>query len=235
MNKLKEINGKYYQEVEVVMLATDKATWPNCIWLGKESKILRLDTSYKSKSIPPVDNSMLPQHLYFLSNEEIKEGDWFMNRQYMIEEGKEEYAIWRCGDITPNSNPKKIIATTDTSLIENVGWKIIDKDKKDIYQSLPQPSSKFIQAFIKAYNEGKPITKVLVEMEELDSQDYHVEIDYFGRTDIELEYELKVNSSNEITIKKIKDSYTREEVEELFEKFVDAGYPVLYPWLEQNL
>lgn len=209
MNKLKEINGKFYQECEVVMLTTEKATWPNCIWLGRISNQLRLDTSYnhKPKSISPIDNSMLPQHLYFLSNEEIKEGDWCYHPEV-----SQEYSIvtkegtktglhptqgvfqWKSTTNPWYKKAKKIIATTDLSLNIN-NYSDVDR-LIDFEYNLPQPSQSFIQAFIKAYNEGKPITKVLVEC--------------WAHTEEDIQ--LKVNLSNEVTIKKVKNSYTREEV-----------------------
>lgn len=208
MNKLKEINGRYYQECEVVMLPTDKKAN-----IGADNWYLH------NKQILIINN--LVSNLYFLSNEKIKDGDWFMNRQYMIEEGKEEYAIWKCGDITPNSNPKKIIATTDTSLT------IIDYT--DCEYPLPQPSKEFIQAYIKAYNEGKPITKVLVE--------------YISTADRAIDWEwrdiIKINSSNEITIKKIKDSYTIEELPSILQSYLDychfSGYITPMKFIEENL
>lgn len=202
-DKLKEMNGKYYQECEIVMLATnEKATERNYALLLGDSGKLYSPQAYTS--------SFKPQHLYFLSKEEIKEGD------YVIDSMGELFGPYEKGDII-GKEAKKIIATTDTSL------------------KLPQPSKEFIKAYIKAYNEGKPITKVLVEM----SASFDMSEQY------ELTPILKVNSSNEITIKKIKNSYTREEVIELLSKhFVQAGSKIglgqdvtkfTKNWIEENL
>jgi len=46
---------------------------------------------------------------------------------------------------------------------------------------------------------------------------------------------LKVDSKNQVTITRCKESYSKEEVTELFEKFVDQKYPLLYPFLKENL
>lgn len=156
-----------------------------------------------------------PQHLYFLSNEEIKEGDYFYNDLFnMVDQ------LIKGGLVTDdliqtlneNKHNRKIIATTDISL------------------GLPQPSQSFIQAYIKAYNENKPITKVLVEME------VHTWQDVKG---IEQACSLKVNSSNEITIKKVKDSYTREELPSILQSYLDychfSEYITPMKWLEENL
>ena len=76
---------------------------------------------------------------------------------------------------------KKIIATTDVSL------------------GLPQPSQQFIQKYIEEYNKGNVITDVLVE--------YDVHKNSFIPLWIP-----KVNpKDNTITIKKVKDNWTREE------------------------
>ena len=95
---------------------------------------------------------------------------------------------------------KRIIATTDTSLKIKTFYEI----EGDQEVSLPQPSKEFIQAFIKTYNEDKPIIKVLVEMEGVGRMKS-------GGEFTPITYQLKVNSSNEITIKKVKDNWTREE------------------------
>lgn len=198
MNKLKEINGKFYQECEVVMLTTDKTT---NIYKFKETNKLIISNHPNQK------DEAIPQHLYFLSNEEIKEGDWCYHPEV-----SQEYSIvtkegtktglhptqgvfqWKSTTNPWYKKAKKIIATTDLSLNIN-NYSDVDR-LIDFEYNLPQPSQSFIQAFIKAYNEGKPITKVLVEC--------------WAHTEEDIQ--LKVNLSNEVTIKKVKNSYTREEV-----------------------
>ena len=79
-----------------------------------------------------------PQHLYFTTDEEIKEGDWMMNLN-----GDTIYQHFGNGGDFEQWN--KIIATTDPEL------------------ELPQPS----QAFIKAYCEQGGIDEVDVEYVEM--------------------------------------------------------------------
>ena len=205
MNKLKEIGNKYYQEAEVVMLATEKSlkigdlglSANNILWNIKESNFKEADVLYEC----------LPQHLYLLSNEQIKDDDWCIFMYDLVP----KYGICKGRNIQDKSLAKKIIATTDTSL------------------ELPQPSKSFIQAYIKAYNENKPITKVLVEMERMylrAGQNSHLD-----------SYELKINSSNEITIKKVKDSWTREEhctdMQYYMEYCEKNGYVTPMDWLDK--
>ena len=80
----------------------------------------------------------VPQHLYFTTDEEIKEGDWMMNLN-----GDTIYQHFGNGGDFEQWN--KIIATTDPEL------------------ELPQPS----QAFIKAYCEQGGIDEVDVEYVEM--------------------------------------------------------------------
>ena len=214
MNKLKEINGKFYQECEVVMLATDKTS--NLIL--EEQRLV-----YCKESRLAIINGAYNQHLYFLNNEEIKEGDWCINNNHDT-----IYQPNCKGDL---SGWKKIVATTDTSLKisrenshPNSIWKLDGA-------LLPQPSKEFIKAFIEAYNSGNPITKVLVEYEAIGNW-RHAEFVHTNNI-------LKVNSFNEITIKKVKDSWAREEVRQLINSFGDYHKinwlnPMTKEWIKHN-
>jgi hypothetical protein len=84
---------------------------------------------------------------------------------------------------------REILATTDKSL------------------GLPSPSDGFIRKFIEKYNAGTPITKVMVEYEEYP-------ITTYGMSDGEPETDtrLKVDKDNCITIRPVKESWTREEL-----------------------
>ena len=135
------------------------------------------------------------QHLYIISDDEIKKGDYIyctITNAIEIAKYNHDYLIrdW-----------KKVIATTDKSLSQTNRTEI------------PQPSQQFIQKFVEEYNRGNIITDVLVEYELISNEEY------FGNTvnpDDDVPYfdeRLKINhKDNTITIKKVKDSYTREEV-----------------------
>ncbi len=108
-------------------------------------------------------------HLYILSDEEIKEGDWcimldsfgnvFSNpRQYTNPETQ-----------FLNKGLRKIIATTDSSLkIEKSSTGYTENRSRTFYslESLPQPSKSFIEVFVEEYNKGNIITDVMVEYEQ---------------------------------------------------------------------
>jgi len=108
------------------------------------------------------DNLVIPQHLYFLSDDEIKKGDWILanGSPYQVREIQgNDYKV----DLCWISNVKKIIATTDESLITESWYESVDLGKQPTYKSLPRPSDAFIKVYIKEYNTGDKITKVLVE------------------------------------------------------------------------
>ena len=103
----------------------------------------------------------IPNYLYIISDDEIKEGDY-----YILSTNKPLIVLKSTGD-GDYFNCNKIIATTDTSLkIE------IDGNRGDLLPdvsfdiNLPQPSQQFIEKYIEEYNKGNVITDVLVEYEE---------------------------------------------------------------------
>lgn len=186
------------------------------------------------------------QHLYIISDDEIKEGDWFINDLNQIKKctsrDTEGYIDFEGGFNTKPSSCKKIIATTDSSL-----WRPSHKYASDVIL-LPQPSQQFIEKFIEEYNRGNVITDVLIEYELISNEEY------FGNTvnpDYDVPYfdeKLKINpKDNTITIKKVKDSWSREEVIEFGNKVKeyckngwksDSLHRVFFEWdkwIEENL
>jgi hypothetical protein len=139
------------------------------------------------------------QHLYITSNEEIKEGNWFIS---------ELGEIWQHnGNITPSKLSVKIIATTDDSLEIRYDNRFIDVivSGESLNGKLPKIPQQFIERYISEYNKGNVITQVMVL--------YH-----WGDDDLNLFRDtpiLKVNYDNTINIQLIKTSWTKEEREEL--------------------
>jgi hypothetical protein len=96
------------------------------------------------------------QHLYVLSDDDIKEGEWIYESDLKTinQAGK---------DYIRNSADKKIIATTDNLKIE------VDGNRGDLLPDVsfdievPKVKQKFIEYFIEQYNKGNIITDVVVE------------------------------------------------------------------------
>ena len=99
-------------------------------------------------------------------------------------------------------------------------------------ENLPQPSQQFIQKYIEEYNKGNVITDVLVEYDYL--LDDRAVLPYWN---------LKVNTKdNTITIKKVKDSWNRDEVKlELRTMHINLygadkfALEQVDKWIEENL
>jgi len=214
MSRLIEKESKYFKECNVVMLPTeDRVNGNICISPSiKGGTELRIISNDKALLISKVQ----PQHLYITSNDEIKEGDWF----YRISDNSIIRNIRRG---THHLVDKKIIATTDKSLTTGNMIDCLSSNPKK--ETLPQPSHNFIKAFC----EQSGIDKVLVEYE-LDIK----YVDYaFQR------YKLKTDFHNTITIKPVKDSWSREEVINLCRIMFDERFGPTWngfdDWIKENL
>ena len=207
----------------------------------KRAKVVMLSTNEKTNIINTNKGLLynsndyigINQHLYIISDDEIKKGDWYYDNVVL------QIRQWKSFMIYNKLQHKKIIATTDTSLkIDNPNYDI----GKLAYITLPQPSQSFIQKYIEEYNKGNIITDVLVEYET-----YQYTINY--HKDIWKNFEkIKINPKyNTITIKKLKTNWNREEIVEFGEKMreyckngykSDSLHKVFYEWdkwVEENL
>ena len=149
------------------------------------------------------------QHLYIISDEEIKKSDYsiyndlWVCKILSIIQGEVIIQKISNSEITTVlfSEHRKIIATTDISLV------------------LPQPSQQFIEKYIEEYNKGNVITNILVEYIDNGEEGWNGSNED-GEPVWNEKIELKVNpKDNTITIKKVKDNYSQKEVNELFERY----------------
>lgn len=200
-----------FKKCKVLLLPTNEKSAINFVFNTAYKKILSFKDSFS-------DNITFGeyQHLYILSDEKIKDGDWFINLEV-----KGLYRAHSESDHGINNLYKyifkKIIATTDKSLsltctcgaVKVVNTGLCPECHRFInIPLLPQPSQAFIEKYVSEYNKGNIITDVLVEYEirKYDSvrNVINSEGDYF--------HDLKISKDNNITIKKVKDSWTREEL-----------------------
>lgn len=244
-----------YKRAKVIILPTEKASSDNQLFIINNK--LTLGTLVKGiKS----EKNFVAQELYIISDDEIKLGDWFLTDDRNRNNGDPIWILCKCTKVQNGwiysdelfgvgLNPdwsKKIIATTDTSLkIDTIGGKVNDGSilyiQNDFLKdSLPQPSEQFILKFIEEYNKGNVITDVLVEYE--NNRTNNPQYPYKSNREFDDNWQLKVDKKNTITIKKLKDSWNREEVGNLIHKFMmDCDKKGIISsvefidWIEQNL
>jgi len=246
--ELKYVHGIPYGSAKVVMLPTNKkSVKQGQLVMGAGGN--HLFTSRKTDDIV----SLKAYHLYITSDEEIKEGDWHIcndiikkcifigkanGTTYLVDELGNQDIIIYC---------KKIIATTDESLIYRKGFV---HNSIDGFQDLPQLSQQFIENWIEEYNKNNQIVDILVECNggtkkikvPIGHDDYSTGLEYTPE-------KLKVNFDNTINIKPIKNSWNREEVNEEkselihlffsshYDKLSNIGFTSQYirKWIEENL
>ncbi len=125
------------------------------------------------------------QHLYLVSDREIKEGDWYYDPINELVDNNY--------NLNSNGN-KKIEATTDTSLkVARDEFTPSLRHPSMDYKTLPQIPQSFIEAYVKA--EGD-IKEVNIEMEYLDKG--------WNENVLNRVFEIKTNSDNTVTIEIIK-------------------------------
>ena len=196
---------------QVVMLPTNEKSLNSVFSLRSDKPYLMSERNspFKARIYDTKDLYHTYFNLYIISDDEIKLFDWvYNNKENIVEQiTSKTQLIFVLEENKENQTFKKIIATTDTSL--RVPYN--NGDMNDLI-ILPQPSQRFIQKFVEEYNKGNVITDVLVEYELISNEEY------FGNTvnpDDDVPYfdeKLKINPKDDtITIKKVKDSYTREE------------------------
>ena len=157
------------------------------------------DKEEKGKLIYSDSNIKTPtqlQHLYIISDDEIKLFDWVYNNKENIVEQITSITqlIFVLEENKENQTFKKVIATTNVSL------------------DLPQPSKQFIEKYIEEYNNGNIITDIKVEYKRVFET---IAKGMIGHPEDDISWwneKLKINpNDNTITIKKLKDSWNREE------------------------
>ena len=159
----------------------------------KTSKLVIDDNSKILHILPPGEAVWGHQHLYVLSHEFVKEGDWC----FWLNPSKDFIAKYTKD--YEKETARKIIASTDPAL------------------NLPMPSKGFIDQYIVSYNNRKPITDILVEY----GYTIDTTVDHF---DQRREYFLKVNpKDNTITIKKIKNTWDKEELDVILLQVMNLG------------
>jgi hypothetical protein len=210
--KTQTIGGKQYQECDVVMLETrfKKDIYIPVFKLNEDSILTKFAGFGHSVS--------KFFHLYILSNDEIKEGDWNYDRTTkQIYKAKRNYK--------PTEDPQwlKVLATTDTSL------------------ELPQIPTTFIQQSIDAYNNGNVIEKCFVEVEDKSLVNGAKSFISNIGNKVNMACLIKLNENNEISIliPTVEENTKLEQLAELLEKADVRKYTCInkfdYSQLERDI
>jgi hypothetical protein len=232
------------KKCKVVMLPTEKASrlykapWDEPPFIG-----------YFNNPQKTIKGDTIAQHLYLISDDEIKVGDWCIeslnNTLFQVEEIEANVKVhknamdFRTPKITTDhlvsnikeiavrrEDCKKVIASTDSELV--IGLKGAGRVK---IPSLVMPtfSEDFIKAYVKA-NGG--IDEVNVEY---DSQ-------YIGKyTTDGIAWLPKLRDDNTVIISEAKTMYSRDEVAQLIRKYRTYAWKKgltvneFDKWIEENL
>lgn len=145
------------------------------------------------------------KHLYFTTDEEIKEGDWFIFGDILRQAKTIDSVLFdtKGYEYKPTSC-KKIAATTNPELW--VMGRGMFGGPQDTRKDTPKIDIPFIEAYIKAYNEGKPITEVLLEKAVSYTENE------FHKIEVEYKHQLKLKPNGSVIVHPVKEKmYTREE------------------------
>jgi len=226
---------KNEKKCKVLLLPTnEKATIGSIVTRPSDNRMAIVNVLTKDDTQPCIH-----QHLYFLSDEEIKEGDWCIIKDHAyskpIQVNKiigSEVALKTDKVIVLNQSLKdcnKIITITDKSLMQHDKTPI-GENVNGLWKILPQPSQSFIEKFVEEYNKSNQITEVLVEYERDE------EIDGYGYDT------LKINpKDNTITIRKVnlKGEHVLNFVNDFIKEFPEENLEYLKlraeSWIEENL
>lgn len=231
------------KKIKVLMLPTEKASNTD-IMPGKLCTSPRYNNGKQPLIFGEFENSYfnecVPQHLYLVSeDEEIKEGDWFINIQLnklcQAHQSGLEYDL--------DSN-KKIIATTNKSLLTRCDCSKLQNVCTSINgcKELPRIPESFVEAFVKA--DGK-INEVMVECEQKRFSTF-TEGQIGEDSNTFYENILKTREDNTVIIHKVKSDkqYTLEDIKKTLFKFMidinnsNQNYirvEFFNEWVEKNL
>ena len=234
MKNIIEKDGKLWMKCSLAMLPTCKLPikgdlllrhiWKNtrneCYSLWQFDEAVTIEDTFQYRTLNStlnstfrdVASSFVPQHLYILIDENIKEGEWYLVELFNIEGVSTGFYIEKCITIDGVwvnkleidktrhiNNCKKIIATTNPELkITPYEWKV--EDENNIRTILPQIPQSFIKDFVKANSKG--YDEILVEVEKYNYQHINHNPDGVSVKSSTSEWreKLKLSSNNEINI-----------------------------------
>lgn len=216
------------KKCKVVLLPTNKAEGAIIM---RGSKLVYHEQAYLTQEYLE-RNERTSHHLYILSDDEIKERDYWasytvsgtiadickatkLNDEVMYSETTDcNYTL------EDKESWKKVIASTNKSLqsSNNESYPNYGQHSEFIYT----PSEAFIKEYIESYNKGQQIHEILVEYEEISDN----KTNDFGKK--QLYYQRpKVRKDNSIIITSVKDSWSREELIKILDDSISEA--IVFP------
>jgi len=200
--------------------------------MNKKCKVVILPTN--SWSTIQIVGIKKHQHLYILSDDEIKVDDWITVYPPCYDNNSMKYIpeilINDDGSYNNSSGYLKVIASTDSLLTQNTYYNTGDfyKGVKSTLtqKGIPSIPQSFIDKYVSEYNKGNKIEEVMVEY-------FHNSI--YDIADGGKDYYLKLNPDNNINIQSIKDSWTRDEVRQVLINFRTTDISVKYGQTSENI
>ena len=134
----------------------------------------------------------ISQHLYILSDDTIKEGDWFINNDYGNLSVKKATSNIVVSANIHKTLCRKIIATTDPKLVQYVHRE--DSVNNPCPQEIPQIPQSFVESYAK-----NPVDKVELKYEKVTPDNLHLGSNLTSNDPIEYSYRIKL-VNNEVII-----------------------------------
>ena len=199
------------------MLPTNEKAPPNekaPLIIGKTKILFNNNSESSFRSV----QDAVYQHLYILSDDEIKEKDWYFKTGNKIIDN-----TFIDSKRAESLGYLKIIASTNSSLaLEPYQGQF---DKIDCTNYIPSIPKSFIDKYISEYNKENKIEECLVEY-----QMYNGSVPITYNSDPNSSYthcELILDSNNTINVKSIKDNWTKEELNESAMYFYNKHHGIL--------
>ncbi len=216
---------KLDQNVDVVLLPTKNYTTDYTLQSGEILSVVKLEqlilntqnnqlliNKNSSWSATCDTDILIPYHIYIISNETLKYGD------YMLVDNKIEKVKW-LSDSKGNEMQDGLFAN---GYIRKYCKKVIsstDNLSNTIINYLPSLPIAYIEYYITEYNKGNQITNAIVKLEDNGCEEW-IGDDISGEPFWNEKIELKINPiNNTIFIDDKKDNWSREE---MIDKLISA-------------
>ena len=213
------------KKCQIIMLSTNEKAISSEFTIGKRIKTTEKTPDKLVYGCALSDIIFQRQHLYILSDEKIKVGDWVLVQCSEIE-------VTHIRKVT-GYDKEQLLFDNNNHIYMDYCTKIIATTDKTL--GLAEISKEFIETYILSYNMGSmnTITEIMVEYEEIISYSLK-KVDH---------YKLKIDENNCISIKAVKTNYSKEEVKSLLHNLAGEMYKqdiIFNPdstekWIEKNL